>query len=80
MIIEFLKSRTKYIFSFFKTNWTISNYPVRFKKQKVIVHNQNSRTQMYSWIVQIIVWYAICGHGNSKKEAYERLSENFNTI
>jgi len=60
----------KYFTSFFKRDWQLKDYPIRFKKQ-VNVLEENE------WSVQIINWWVVCGLGKTKEEAYKKLEESF---
>jgi hypothetical protein len=66
----------KYLSSFFKSDWQLKDYPLRFICQK----NQDAfgRFKPIPWTVQIVNWPAMNGYGDTKAEAYNRLVENFN--
>lgn len=60
----------KWGMSFLKSDWTIDDYPVRFKEQ-----GKDDPT-VPRWYAQIINWWVLTGLGETKDEAYRKLSEN----
>jgi hypothetical protein len=64
-----LKAIAKYLTSFVKPDWSIDDYPLRYRIQAKI----NARVP--SWIVQIVNWWAMTGVGDSKQEAYRNLEQ-----
>lgn len=74
-----LYSLIKNIQSFFKTEWEVTDYPIRYRKQNIPPEfKENSKIKMYEWSAQVINWWSLCGDGNSKEEALQNLMENFN--
>lgn len=71
-----LKAFWKRLLSYTKSNWTIEDYPVRYKKQadKPEVCNLG---ELKVWSLQVINWWTMGGLGNTKDEAYENFKINF---
>lgn len=68
--MEKLKIIYKWGMSFLKSNWTIEDYPVRFREQG------EDDSSVPRWSAQIINWWVLTGLGETKEEAYRNLSEN----
>lgn len=68
--MEQLKAFIKYVLSFFKKDWEIRDYPIRFRIQKNV--SDNSR-----YAYQIINWWTVVGVGSNKEAAYESLKVSF---
>lgn len=64
-----MKTITKFIGSFFKSDWKLKDYPIRYRKQNV---------EEYPWMAQIINWWVISGLGKTQQEALEDLRCKFN--
>jgi len=58
----------KYLTSFLKADWSVEDYPLRYRAQA-------ETDQVPSWVVQIINWWAMTGVGESKEEAYRSLQQ-----
>lgn len=61
---------TKRIASYFKSEWDVDDYPIRFKEQG------KDEPSLPRWSAQIVNWWQISGTGNTKQEAKERLSKS----
>lgn len=68
--MEQLKAATKWLASFFKSQWTLDDYPVRFTEQATADSNTPR------WSAQIINWWGLTGLGETRAEAYENLSQS----
>jgi hypothetical protein len=69
-VINHINVIVKYALSFLENNWSLKDYPLRFKKQKnVPIGNE--------WSVQIINWWVVCGLGKTKSDAYRMLEKSF---
>jgi len=68
-----LKIIYKYIFSFFKKDWQISDYPLQMKIQKDVPEESK-------YYYSILNWFAVIGLGPSEEKAFEHLNTNFNNI
>ena len=64
--MEQLKAISKYILSFGKSNWGIEDYPISFKYKKPEEKNPASRLIQMPWTAQIINWWQMAGHGDTK--------------
>ena len=76
-VIELVKSRTKYVASFLKSHWGLDDYPIRIKHQKIEDSESGHRFVLIPWVVQIINWWTMSGHGNTKEEALSELRNKF---
>jgi hypothetical protein len=65
-----IKAFIKYVLSFFKRDWTLYDYPLRFRIQKGVC--EESR-----WSIQIINWWVMNGLGPTKSIALRELKEMF---
>ncbi len=65
-----IKTFSKYIFSFFKKDWTIYDYPLRFKIQEDV-------NEEYRWSIQVVNWWTLNGLGPTKLAALRKLEECF---
>lgn len=70
--MEKLYAIYKWLLSFFKKEWELQDYPVRFKEQG------KDDPNIPRWSVQIINWWALTGLGDTKQEAFEKLRESLN--
>ena len=75
-MINFLKACKAWLRSFSKTEWTLEDYPIRFREQN-IPQKPGGRLIPIPWIAQIINWWQIGGHGDTKEEALENLKRSF---
>jgi hypothetical protein len=67
--------------SFRKASWSLSDYPVRLRKQDVTkVTPWSDRAKMQPWVAQVINWYGISGGGATRAEAYADLSAKFDAF
>jgi hypothetical protein len=64
-----MKIIIKFLASFFKSNWEMEDYPIKYRKQDV---------KEYPWVAQIINWWTLSGLGNTQQEALEDLRNKFN--
>ena len=64
-----LKAVLKYIASFFKSDWSIDDYPLRYREQT------KTSPQVPLWVVQIINWWVMTGSGETREEAYQNLAQ-----
>jgi hypothetical protein len=70
----------KYIASFFKREWTLDDYPIRFKEQHDTSPNNLTRLPLPQWVAMIRRWPGPVGTGSTKAEAYSALKKCFLTI
>ena len=75
-----LKAAMKYMASYFKSDWTLQDYPIRFRPIRPQRAWNMTSTPSYTlipWTAQIINWWQMRGDGNTKEEAYADLEEKF---
>jgi hypothetical protein len=76
-----VKAGIKYLFSFMKDEWQLSDYPVRFRNFKPSADDlPQGRFKLIPWSVQIINWWQMDGGGDTKEEAYAELETKFNGL
>jgi hypothetical protein len=78
-IFSRIKLLYKYLFSFLKTDWDLTDYPVRYTYQRTKDSVNIKATDATTWCAQIINWWVVSSLGNTKKEAYNELLKNFKT-
>jgi hypothetical protein len=66
----------KRILSYTNSNWNLNNYPIEFREQKML-DLSNTNLKMFPWQARIINWYWMSGNGNTRREAFFELKENF---
>ena len=69
--MDSLKAGFKWINSFFKSEWTLDDYPIKYAQWS------DDADDPQSWSARIINWWALAGVGRSKSEAYKDLLETF---
>ena len=72
-----MKTFIKYILSFFKADWELEDYPVRFRHSKAEGSSAGRRLTPVPWVAQVINWWLMFGHGQTKEEAYADLKRRF---
>ncbi|MCM3783433.1 hypothetical protein M3231_10645 [Neobacillus mesonae] len=70
------KTAYKMASSFFKSNWSLRDYPIEFMNQEV-KDESDSYLKKYPWEARILNWYWMRGEGQTKEEAYADLRANF---
>jgi hypothetical protein len=69
---------TKYLSSFLKREWSLSDYPIRVRENP---HRPelppDSRRKPIRWSAQVIGWPTLFGHGETRAGAYADLAESF---
>src|SRR5919109_2945628 len=63
--------------SYFKTAWNIDDHPVRLRKQDVERLKRAGRGKPIVWTAQVINWWQMTGHGDTKEEALANLAMAF---
>jgi hypothetical protein len=66
----------KWTLSFLKTNWQLSDYPIRFRHVEVPA-SSSSRFQPVPWVAQVVGWWQMSGHGQTRAEAHAELITRF---
>jgi hypothetical protein len=72
-----LKACFKRALSYFKKTWNIDDYPVRLEKQDVERLKLSGRGKPIVWTAQVINWWQMAGHGDTKDEALTNLRIGF---
>ena len=72
VVSEELDARVKLYESLLKTNWELSDYPVRFRDQSA-----PGDGKIPQWSAQIVNWWVMSGFGSTKARAYADLQQNF---
>jgi len=76
--MQALKAFLKRILSYRKRAWNIHDYPIRISEQKAQGDSgQEGRMNLVRWSAQIINWWQMSGHGDTRDEAMSKLEESF---
>jgi hypothetical protein len=75
-----VKAGIKHLLSFTKSDWQLSDYPLRFRRQKHVHGEYYGRLKIPAWNVQVINWWQLGGSGDTKEEAYLGLKTNFEKL
>lgn len=76
-----IKAGIKYLLSFTKDEWQLSDYPIRFLHFKPSPDDlPQQRFKLMIWSTQIINWWQMDGLGGTKEEAYADLEAKFNKL
>ena len=69
----------KYLASFFKSEWKLEDYPLRYVGRGVRPGRDDLGTDwlLVPCLFKIVNWGIMCGGGNTKEEAYADLERNF---
>ncbi len=67
----------KYIKSFFKSDWTLADYPVAFRQSPPDASCTLRGAKPVPWFVRIVNWWPMFSHGETKEEAYAGLRQRF---
>jgi hypothetical protein len=70
----YLNVARKYIASFFKSDWSLEDYPIRFRHQE---GEDWGRRELIPWLADVINWWQVGGHGATRDAAYADLRKNF---
>lgn len=71
-----LKDQFKLFISKLKSNWSLRDYPIKYRQQEMLDLTDTNLT-MYPWEARIINWNTMNGDGYTKKEAFLKLKEKF---
>jgi hypothetical protein len=74
-MIVWIKATWKYLLSLPKKEWSIQDYPLRYIHQDVSGYQDSSSLRPIPWTVQIINWWQMAGHGETKDAAYAELAK-----
>jgi hypothetical protein len=82
-LVNALKSWSKYLLSFRKRDWSLSDYPVEFRRQDTdesFPGSLGNSVVVKPWEARIIKWYWMNGTGETKEQALEELRNRFNAF
>jgi len=74
-----LEATIKFLASYFKSEWTLRDYPLRFRHQAAdgLDYDPGPGLTLIPWTVEIINWWQMDGGGETKEEAYADLERRF---
>jgi len=75
---EHLRAAAKYVASFLKRDWNLTDYPLRIRRLRS-EHNVNGGGPIKwdHWNAQIVKWPQMRGGGRTREEAYKKLLQQF---
>src|SRR5882672_9450977 len=77
--LNYIKAGTKYLLSLAKSDWTLTDYPIRFRNfNGSSTDASHGRLKTIPWSAQIINWWQMGGFGDTKQQAYADLETKFN--
>lgn len=67
--------------SYFKREWTVEDYPIRFRRQPPDRGNFPApRFRSFPWEASVINWPSMSGDGNTKQEALQALAQRLSAF
>ncbi len=75
--MDAFKAAWKFVRSFFKSDWELSDYPIRVKQFDPAPGPHGRSGPPFTWSAQVINWWVMAGHGYSRDEAMQNLVESF---
>ena len=72
-----MKALIKFALSFFKSDWKLEDYPVKFKHSPSDGSGATGRWAPAPWYATIINWRRMFGAGDTQEEAYDALRRRF---
>jgi len=75
-----VKAIWKYLLSYRKKDWELSDYPIEVRWQKGDSPLRNERWKEHVFWASIIRWHVIGGSGDSSAEAMAELEKNFAAV
>jgi hypothetical protein len=75
-LIYNMRAGIKYLLSFAKDDWVLTDYPIRFRHSPS--SDAGGRLKPIPWTAQIINWWQVDGFGETKQQAYVDLETKFN--
>jgi hypothetical protein len=77
-MLESAATLVKYVASFLKSEWSLSDYPIRTREfRNPPALPSNSHLKPVRWNAQILGWATVQGHGDTRDEALANLAEMF---
>ena len=79
MVITSPSALARYVLSFFKSDWKLLDYPIKFQHQIPSDQDINlpDSWTLVPWSARIINWLGLDGSGDTKEEAYADLQQKF---
>jgi hypothetical protein len=77
--IHKIRARWKYLLSFTKKNWQLSDYPILFHKQNTESFTGPERLRPIPWTATIVNW-CITGSGDTKQASFDSLQTHFESF
>jgi hypothetical protein len=76
-----IRAGLKYLLSFSKDEWTVNDYPIRFRHFKASEEDESrGRLKAIPWSAQIINWWQMDGLGDTKEAAFADLRAKLQTL
>ena len=72
-----MKALIKFALSFFKSDWELEDYPVKFRHSPSDGSGATGRWTPAPWYATIINWRRMFGAGDTQEEAYDALRQRF---
>ena len=76
-IVEQVHAFLKRLTSYRKALWQLDDYPIRVKEQVTTSVTPQGRWRPIPWSAQIVNWWQMAGHGNTREEALANLRASF---
>jgi len=74
--VDRLRSLVMRLLSYRTKSWALSDYPLRFREFPADSTPEPGQNQPVRCLVQIVDWYQMAGHGDSRSEAVANLRDN----
>jgi hypothetical protein len=74
---ERIRAWWKYLLSLFKSDWNLSDYPIRVRRQDIDPDSVGTRLKQYKYSAQIVNWWVVSGNGDTEEEALLDLQKHF---
>jgi len=75
--MDSFKAAWKFVRSFVKSGWELSDYPIRIKQFDPAPGPHGRSGPAFTWSAQVINWWVMAGHGYSRDEAIQNLVKSF---
>jgi hypothetical protein len=75
--MDTLHAAWKFLRSFFRSSWELSDYPIRVKQFTADLEPHGRLGPPFTWSAQIVNWWVMAGHGYSRAEAIQNLATSF---
>ena len=71
--VNYLKRLLAYVLSFRKKDWSLRDYPIRVRRQRI---ESGSEAAPPKWLAQIPGWWTMTGIGDTREEALRELERS----